>query len=138
PGVVEYEDKTLTCSADRKRSDTPQRVAGVYGGAPQRQVPEAALPEQQLPELVDVSATRALLHKLAEDVPAAEQFAANHELRLEVVPGGFATGWFPGPGGTDRQIKVVGAELVREWSMAETTEPVDGLDPAAAGALYAW
>jgi hypothetical protein len=96
------------------------------------------LRESQLPELVDVSATRTLLHKLAEDVLAAEQFAANHELRLEVVPNGFATGWFPGGDGTDRRIKVVGAELVREAPGVETAEPIGGLDPGAARVLYAW
>jgi hypothetical protein len=95
--------------------------------------------EPQLPELVDVSATRSSLHKVAQDVLAAEQFAANHELRLQVVPDGFATGWFPDGNGPDRRIKVVGAELVREGGGVAVTEPIDGpFDPAAAAVLYAW
>jgi hypothetical protein len=92
-----------------------------------------------LPDLVDTTPTRETLHHLAEHVMAAEQFAANHELALGVSPGGFATGWFPGPDGHSRRIRIEGAALIRETELfAEKEKIAPPFDEAAAGLLYAW
>ncbi len=90
-----------------------------------------------LPPLVDTVSTREVLHRLAEDVLAAEQFAANHELALHSTPDGFATGWFPAEDG-ERRLSVAGSDLVRETRSSSTREPIEGIDPAAAAVLYAW
>jgi hypothetical protein len=91
-----------------------------------------------LPGLVDVVATRRTLHKLAEDVLAAEQYAANHELALHSLGDGFGTGWFPSANGPAR-IRVDGDQLVREGTLDEVREPITGaFDLEAARVLYAW
>jgi len=92
-----------------------------------------------LPPLVDTAATRTTLHRLAEDVLAAEQTAANDDYRLDVESGGFATRWFSGPDGVRRRIRIDGGELVRESDQGVQREPITGdFDPAAAAVLYAW
>ncbi len=77
----------------------------------------------------------AALHRVAEDVVAAERMPAN-EIALEVTPGGFGTPVFEWEGST-RQIRVEGTELVREVDGRQERESLE-LDPAAAGALVAW
>jgi hypothetical protein len=92
-----------------------------------------------LPDLIDTTSTRQTLHHLAEHVMATEQFAANHELALGVSPGGFATGWFPGPDGHPRRIRIEGAALIRETERSAERETIaPPFDEAAAGVLYAW
>jgi hypothetical protein len=92
-----------------------------------------------LPPLVDTSATRNTLHRLAEDVLAAEQTAANGDYRLDVTPGGFATRWFGDAAGGRRRIRIEGGELVRETETGAHRAPITGeFDAAAAAVLYAW
>jgi hypothetical protein len=91
----------------------------------------------QLPPLVDTVATREVLHRVAEDVMAAEQFAAIHKLGLQATGTGFATRWFPADDG-ERRLVVAGSELVRETRASSVREPIAGLDPRAAEVLYAW
>src|SRR6266571_2907459 len=92
-----------------------------------------------LPPLVDTTATRETLHRLAEDVVAAEQHAANGELALGVTPGGFATGWFPLVTGGSIRLRVEGRFLARETESHAERELIDGpLDDEAAAVLYAW
>ncbi len=94
-----------------------------------------------LPPLVDTTSTRETLHRLAENVLAAEQRAAAGTIRLHVLPGGFGTGWFDGPAGRTR-LRVDGAQVVRETEQGERPAdrwPVTGpFDPAAAAVLCAW
>jgi hypothetical protein len=90
-----------------------------------------------LPPLVDTVSTRTVLHRLAEDVLAAEQFAANHELALHSTTDGFATGWFPAEDG-ELRISVAGSDLVRSTRSSSTRMPIEGVDPDAAAVLYAW
>jgi hypothetical protein len=80
-------------------------------------------------------ATVAALHRVAEDVVAAERKPDN-EIALEALPGGFGTPEFEWEGSTHR-IRVEGAELVREVDGRQQRESLE-VDPAAAGALEAW
>jgi hypothetical protein len=80
-------------------------------------------------------ATVAALHRVAEDVVAAERMPAN-EIALAVTPGGFGTPVFEWEGST-RQIRVEGSELVREVDGRQQRESLE-LDPVAADALAAW
>jgi hypothetical protein len=92
-----------------------------------------------LPPLVDTVATRLTLHRLAENVLAAEQVAANGEFRLDAQADGFATRWFAGPDHVRRRIRVAGAELIRESGPGTVRESITGdFDPVAASVLYAW
>jgi hypothetical protein len=92
-----------------------------------------------LPPLVDTTATRLTLHRLAEDVLAAEQVAVNGDFRLDARPDGFATRSFAGPDQVQRRIRVAGAELVREVGTESVHESITGqFDPVAASVLYAW
>jgi hypothetical protein len=92
-----------------------------------------------LPPLVDTSATRLTLHKLAENVLAADQVAANGDYRLVTRPDGFATSWFTGPDQVRRRVRVEGVDLIRETDESSEREPIAGaFDPAAASVLYAW
>src|SRR5664279_2134971 len=92
-----------------------------------------------LPRLVATTATRITLHRLAEDVLAAEQHAANEELALAATRDGFGTGWFPSPAGVLTRIRVEGNDLVRETATDTDREPITGpFDRAAADVLYAW
>jgi len=77
----------------------------------------------------------AALHRVAEDVVAAERMPAN-EIALEVTPGGFGTPVFEWEGAS-RRIRVEGAELVREVDGRRQRESLE-LDPVAADALAAW
>jgi hypothetical protein len=95
--------------------------------------------QDRLPALVDTTATRETLHRLAEQVMAAEQFAANHELALGVTPGGFATGWFPGADGHPRRLRVKGGALIRETEIFAEKERIPApFDERSAAVLYAW
>jgi hypothetical protein len=100
-----------------------------------------------LPERVDTTTTRETLHRLAEQVMAPEQRAAIGTIRLQVVPDGFATRWFPRADQIPQRLRVEGTDLIRETDGSgdrETDgggdrEPIAG-DPssAAAAVLYAW
>jgi hypothetical protein len=94
-----------------------------------------------LPPLVAVGATRDTLHRTAEDVLAARQFAAIGKLGLFVTPGGFGTRWFTDSSGENQRVRVEGLELVDE--RADSIEVHRGLiyppvDPVAAAVLVAW
>jgi hypothetical protein len=80
-------------------------------------------------------ATVAALHRVAEDVVAAERKPEN-EIALEATPGGFGTPEFEWEGST-HQIRVEGAELVREVDGRQQRESLE-VDAAAARALEAW
>lgn len=80
-------------------------------------------------------ATVAALHRVAEDVVAAERMPPN-EIALEVTPGGFGTPVFEWEGST-HQIRVEGVELVREVDGRQRRESLE-LDPAAADTLAGW
>jgi hypothetical protein len=80
-------------------------------------------------------ATVAALHRVAEDVVAAERKPEN-EIALEATPGGFGTPEFEWEGAT-HQIRVEGAELVREVEGRQQRESLE-VDAAAAGALDDW
>lgn len=75
----------------------------------------------------DWARTRDVLHALAEEVIAPERKAIDGRIRLTWLEGGFGTPVLEG----DRQIRVDGAELVRDGERS----PIDGVDPAAAGWL---
>jgi hypothetical protein len=75
------------------------------------------------------------MHRVAEDVVAAERMPAN-EIALEVTPGGFGTPQFEWQG-SSRQIRVEGTELVREVDGRQQRESLQ-LDPPAADALATW
>jgi hypothetical protein len=92
-----------------------------------------------LPSLVDTSATRNTLHRLAEEVLAAEQTAANGDYRLDVTSDGFATRWFSNATGERRRVRIEGGELVRESEAGASRELITGdFDAVAAAVLYAW
>ncbi len=80
-------------------------------------------------------ATVAALHRVAEDVVAAERKPDN-EIALEATPGGFGTPEFEWEGST-HQIRVEGAELVREVDGRRQRESLE-VDAAAAEALGEW
>jgi hypothetical protein len=77
--------------------------------------------------------TRGILHRLAEEVVAPARLPEN-EIALRWTRGGFGTPFFA-DGGADCQVRVEGAELVRQHGTEESREPVEGADPAAARAL---
>ena len=92
-----------------------------------------------LPPLVETTPTRLTLHRLAEQVLAAEEVAANGDYRLQALPDGFATRWFAGADQVRRRVRVAGHELIRETDATAVSEPIGGeFDPAAASVLYAW
>lgn len=78
--------------------------------------------------------TRSALHRVAEDVlkPARERVTGRFGLRP--LPGGFGTP----PFGDVLQLHVDGVELVTRHSDNVSREPIDDVDPAAAGALATW
>jgi len=80
-------------------------------------------------------ATVASLHRVAEDVVAAERMPAN-EIALEVTPGGFGTPEFEWEG-SSHQIRVEGTELVREVDGRRQRESLE-INLAAAKALADW
>jgi hypothetical protein len=80
-------------------------------------------------------ATVSSLHRVAEDVVAAERKPDN-EIALESTPGGFGTPEFEWEGST-HQIRVEGAELVREVDGRQQRESLE-VDAAAAEALEGW
>jgi hypothetical protein len=90
----------------------------------------------RLPPLPDgFRATVAGLHRVAEDVVAPARKPDN-EIALEATPGGFGTPVFEWEGST-HQIRVEGAELVREVDGREQRESLE-VDLAAAAALADW
>ncbi len=81
--------------------------------------------------------TRRVLHALAEEVVAPERMPAN-EIALRYTRGGFGTPFFEEggeSGGADCQVRVEGAELVRQRGDTEEREPIEGADPASARVL---
>jgi hypothetical protein len=81
--------------------------------------------------------TRRILHALAEGVVAPERMPDN-EIALRYTHGGFGTPFFAEggePDGIDCQVRVEGAELVRQRGDAEVREPIEGADPEAARVL---
>jgi hypothetical protein len=90
----------------------------------------------RIPPLPDgFRATVAALHRVAEDVVAAERKPDN-EIALEATPGGFGTPEFEWEGST-HQIRVEGAELVREVDGRQQRESLE-VDAVAAEALAGW
>lgn len=80
-------------------------------------------------------ATVAALHRVAEEVVAAERKPDN-EIALEATPGGFGTPEFAWEGEA-RRILVEGVELVREVDGSQRREAL-AVDAAAAAALAEW
>jgi hypothetical protein len=91
---------------------------------------------EPLPESFDQ--TRAALHEVAEGVVAPARKPEN-EISLRWTRGGFGTPFFE-QDGEDRQVRVEGAELVRQAGTTETREPlpaqVDETAALALGDLY--
>jgi hypothetical protein len=88
-----------------------------------------------LPAVADraaLAATRATLHRVAQDVVSPARVAATgHEIALEPRPGGFGTPPFPGGG----EVRVEGTELVTVAADGtQRREPLD-VDPQAAALL---
>jgi hypothetical protein len=77
--------------------------------------------------------TRIALHKIAEAVVAPARMPAS-EIALRYTHGGFGTPFFE-QDGADCQVRVEHGELVRQTGMAETREPLPGVESAAATAL---
>ena len=75
------------------------------------------------------------LHRIAEDVVALARKPDN-EIALEPTPGGFGTPEFEWEGAT-HQVRVEGAELVREVDGRQQRTPLE-VDPVAAAALADW
>lgn len=76
------------------------------------------------------------LHRVAEEVVAPARKPDN-EIALEATPGGFGTPPFKWEGAT-HQVRVEGAELVRETDGRQEREPLEGVDQEAARVLAAW
>jgi hypothetical protein len=78
--------------------------------------------------------TRIALHKVAEAVVAAARKPEN-EISLRYTHGGFGTPFFE-QDGIDCQVRVEGAELIRERGEEERREPLPSdVDPAATARL---
>src|SRR3954452_19186633 len=71
--------------------------------------------------------TREALHRLAEDVLSPVQAEVNGDIHFRWTPGGFGTPRF----GTDRQLRVEGAELVVVAGDDSNTQPITSLRAAA-------
>lgn len=78
--------------------------------------------------------TREALHRVAEHVMKPAREAANGKFGLRYTKGGFGTPFF----GPDVQLRVEGAELVRQERDSASAEPVEGADPAAGAAIGDW
>ncbi|HLY33147.1 MAG TPA: hypothetical protein VKQ07_01315 [Jatrophihabitantaceae bacterium] len=94
-----------------------------------------------LPALTDVTATRAILHELAEHVMAAEQYAAAGTVRLHAAPDGFMTGWFTSEDGEVVRLRFDRGELVREYRDVverNSRAVIAGIDAQACAVLCAW
>lgn len=76
-------------------------------------------------------ATREALHAVAEHVLAAALHRATGRIGLRVTPGGFGTPPFP-VGGTERQVRVEGTEIVVVDDGAERRAPLGSVGQAAA------
>lgn len=120
--VADHGDLTWDDVA-RERPDIADWCAERWLGAWR---PLAPLP----PEFAE---TRDVLHRLAEKVVAPERLPEN-EIALRYTRGGYGTPFFE-MDGADCQVRVEGAELVRQRGQDETREPIEGADPAAARAL---
>jgi hypothetical protein len=78
--------------------------------------------------------TRVALHRIAEGVVALERLPPN-EIALRYTRGGFGTPFFE-EGGVDCQVRVEGAELIRQRDTEETREPLpSAVDETAARVL---
>jgi hypothetical protein len=78
--------------------------------------------------------TREALHRVAEEVMKSEREAANGKFGLRYTRGGFGTPFF----GADVQLRVEGAELVRQEGDSVSTTPIEGVDAAAGTAIGDW
>lgn len=76
----------------------------------------------------DLSASRLVLHRLAEERIAPARAAVTGRIDLLATPGGFGTPVFDG----DRQLRTDGATLVTHGRGEEMHEPIPGADDAAA------
>jgi hypothetical protein len=89
-------------------------------------------PPPELPGLTpapaELAKSREALHRLAEDVLSPIQAAVNGDIHFRWTPGGFGTPRF----GSGRQLRVEGATLVTVEAGAVGTEPIAGVDDAAA------
>jgi hypothetical protein len=81
----------------------------------------------------DFKETRLALHRLAEEVVAPERMPEN-EIALRYTRGGFGTPFFVSDG-ADCQLRVEGAELVRQRGDEERREPIASVDEASSRAL---
>jgi hypothetical protein len=78
--------------------------------------------------------TRIVLHKVAEAVVAPARKPEN-EISLRYTRGGFGTPFFE-EGGADCQVRIEGAELIRQRGAKESREPLPAeVDEAASRAL---
>jgi hypothetical protein len=74
-----------------------------------------------------------MLHRVAEEVVAPERLPDN-EIALRFTRGGFGTPFFAADG-QDCQVRVEGAELVRQRGREESRDPIQGADAEAARVL---
>ena len=104
-------------------------------GKAQRTLP----PLEPLP--TGFAATRAALHRVAEDVlKPKRELETGNEIALGFTPGGFGTPpWETGKeSGTSGAIRVEGVEIVTVEGDAESRRPAGDIDPAGAAALADW
>lgn len=88
--------------------------------------PPEVRPPEPLPPTFE--ATRAALHKVAEQIVAPARKPDN-EISLRATPGGFGTPYFEHDG-SEQQVRVAGAELVRSVDGEEKRAPLDSLQTA--------
>jgi len=89
----------------------------------------------------DFAATRAALHRVAEDVlKPKRELETGNEIALGFTPGGFGTPpWDRGVASvTSGLIRVEGVEIVTVEGDGESREPAGEIDPAGAAALADW
>lgn len=79
----------------------------------------------------DYTSTRAALHSVAEHVLAPALHTVTGRIGLRVVPGGFGTPRFDGPGGT-REVAVVNGGLTLRTDVGEQHTPLTTLGELAA------
>jgi hypothetical protein len=103
------------------RKQSRERIGGVSSRL-------SPLPEQ-------FAATVTELHRVAEEVVAPARKPDN-EIALEPTPGGYGTPEFEWEGAT-HQVRVEGAELVRETDREQEREALD-VDAASAEVLAGW
>jgi hypothetical protein len=80
------------------------------------------------------AATRALLHRAAQDVLSPARERVTGRIGLRATPGGFGTP----PFGDGEEVRIEGAELVHQTRAGERRERLEDVDDAAARALGTW